>query len=241
MDPAEVEGLERSIVAAVAPPDVAEIGGWLAPFDDGTIGRARSAVPLRHDLGPEALDALEAAYRARNLAPAFRIADAPGLEAVRAELARRGYAPKQPTIMKTGDVARLAAFSDPPADVLAAPDEAWAAVFLGQGFDPADGAHRVQALSRSPGAAFGAARADGKTVAVGVASFGHGWAGIHGMRTALDRRGEGHAGRVLTALGREMQVRGLGRVFLQVEEANPARSLYRKAGFQPAWRYWYWR
>lgn len=241
MDPAEVEGLERSIVAAVAPPDVAEIDGWLAPFDDGTIGRAKSAVPLRHDLGPEGLDALEAAYRARGLSPAFRIADAPGLEAVRAELARRGYAPKQPTIMKTGDVARLAAFSEPPAEVLSAPDEPWAAVFQGPGFDPADGAQRVKALSRSPGAAFGAARTGGETVAVGLASFGHGWAGIHGMRTALDRRGEGHAGRVLTALGREMQARGLGRVFLQVEEANPARSLYRKAGFQPAWRYWYWR
>lgn len=241
MDAAEVEALERSIVAAVAPPEVAELAGWLAPFDNGTIGRAKSAVPLRHDLGPAALDALEAAYRGRGLVPEFRIAEAPGLEAVRAELARRGYAPKQPTIMKTGDVARLAAFSDPPAEVLSAPDDAWAAVFLGQGFDPADGAHRVRALSRSPGAAFGAARVDGQTVAVGVASFGHGWAGIHGMRTALDRRGQGHAGRVLTALGREMQARGVGRVFLQVEEANPARSLYRKAGFAPVWRYAYWR
>ncbi|WP_334161254.1 GNAT family N-acetyltransferase [Phenylobacterium sp.] len=241
MDAAEVEALERATVAAVAPPEVAEIDGWLVPFDNGTIGRARSAAPLRHDLGPAALDAIEAAYHARGLAPAFRIADAPGLEAVRAELARRGYAPKQPTLVKTGDVARLAAFADPPAEVLGAPDEAWAAVFLGEGFDPADGAHRVRVLSRSPGAAFGASRVDGETVAVGVASFGHGWAGIHGMRTALRRRGQGHAGRVLTALGREMQARGLGRVFLQVEEGNPARSLYRKAGFRTAWRYSYWR
>ena len=42
------------------------------------------------------------------------------------------------------------------------------------------------------------------------------------------------------ALGRAIQARGIERVFLQVEEANDARSLYRKAGFEEAWRYFYW-
>lgn len=241
MDAAGIESLERATVEAVAPPAVLEIGGWIVPFDHGTIGRAKSAAPLRHDLDASAVDEIVAAYRARGLPPAFRIADVPAFDDVRAALARHGLSGQQPTVMKVGDVATLAAFSDAPARVLDRPDEAWAAVFLGEGFDPADGAHRVAALSRSPGAVYGAAGEGGLTQAVGVASFGRGWAGIHGMRTAPAARGRGHAGAILAALGRAMRARGVDRVFLQVEEANPARRIYRRAGFAPVWTYRYWR
>jgi GNAT superfamily N-acetyltransferase len=220
---------------------VLEIGGWLVPLDNGTIGRAKSAVPLRHDLGPEAVDEIEAAYRQRGLKAAFRLADIAAFEPLKAELARRGYCAQQPTIFKTGSVKDLAASSEGLAEILGSPDEAWGAVFLGEGFDPADGAHRIAALTRSPDAVYGAAGEGGRTHAVGVMSFGRGWAGIHGMRTAPDHRGQGLASRVLAALGRVAQSRGVERVFLQVEEANPARAIYRRAGFSPIWRYHYWR
>jgi GNAT superfamily N-acetyltransferase len=72
-------------------------------------------------------------------------------------------------------------------------------------------------------------------------SFGATWAGIHGMRTAPAHRGLGHASAILAALGRVARDRGVTRVFLQVEEANPARRIYRAAGFSPVWRYHYWR
>jgi GNAT superfamily N-acetyltransferase len=238
LDAGEIEGIERDTVAAVAPPQTLEIGGWLVPLDNGTIGRARSAVPLRHDLGPDALGEIEAAYRDRGLKPAFRMADVLSLEPVCAELARRGFSAQQPTVFKTGSIAQLAAFSTGSARVLNAPDDAWGAVFLGEGFDPADGAHRIAALTRSPDAVYGAA---GETQAVGVMSFGAGWAGIHGMRTAPAHRGKGLASAVLAALGRAAQARGVSQVFLQVEEANPARAIYRRAGFTPVWRYHYWR
>jgi len=241
LDVADLESLERATVEAVAPPEVLEIGGWLVGLDKGTIGRAKSAVPLRHDIGPEALDEIEAAYRRRDLKPAFRVADGPGLAAVRVELDRRGYPMQQPTIFETGLVRDLAAFSESSATILDHPNDAWAAIFLGEGFDPADGAHRVAALTRSPGAIYGAAGEDGEIGAVGVMSFGHGWAGIHGMRTSPAHRGKGHASAILATLGREAQARGVERVFLQVEEANPARKIYRRAGFTPAWRYHYWR
>ena len=241
MSPAELERLERDVVAAVGPREVVEIDGWLAPLEAGTLGRAKSAVPLRHDLGPEAIEAVETAYRARGLPPAFRVADVPGLAAVQAELARCGYAPTQPTIFKLGDMDRLAAFSEASARILEQPDAAWTAVFLGEGFDSADGAYRVAALTRGPAAAYGAAGDGGATQAVGVVSFGEAWAGIHGMRTAPAHRGKGHAAAILAALGRESAARGLARVFLQVEEANPARRIYRRAGFEMAWRYHYWR
>lgn len=241
MDEAEIAALERDTVAAVAPPEMLEIAGWLVPLDDGTIGRARSAAPLSHDIGSEAIGEIEQAYRDRGLKPAFRIADVPSLASVRARLAARGYAPEQPTIFKTGSIAELAAFSETSARILARQDEAWGAVFLGEGFDPADGAHRIEALTRSPDALYGAAGEAGATHAVGVMSFGRAWAGIHGMRTAPAHRGRGYAGAILSALGRAARARGVERVFLQVEEPNPARRIYRRAGFRPVWRYRYWR
>jgi ribosomal protein S18 acetylase RimI-like enzyme len=236
----DVEAMERATVAAVAPPEVLEIGGWLVPLDATTVGRAKSAVPLSHsphvDVRPEIL----AAYAERGLPAALRIADTPALEDARNYLTDQGFHASKPTLVKVGDVARLAAFADGRVELMESPDEGFASVFLGEGFDPEDGAQRVRVLRRSPDAAFAAVREGSRTVAVGVASFGHGWGGIHGMRTALDQRGRGHAGAILAALGREMQTRGIARVQLQVEEPNPARSLYRKAGFTAAWRYQYW-
>ena len=240
MQPADLECLERSVVGAVAPSEIAEIGGWVVPFEDGTIGRAKSAAPLRHDIGPAALDEILAAYAARGLKPGFRIAEVPGLDDVREALTRAGLTGQQPTLMKIGDVTALAAFSDGPARVLDRPDDAWAAVFVGEGFDPADGAYRVKVLSRSPGALYGVA-GEGGVHAVGVATVSHGWAGIHGMRTAPGHRGRGHAAAILAALGRALMAQGVDRIVLQVEEANPARRIYRRAGFRPVWTYRYWR
>lgn len=239
-----VESIERATVGAVAPLEALEIGGWLVALDPGTIRRAGSAVPLSHDLAPDAgvLNAIEAAYAERALAPAFRIADAPGLQSVREELTRRGYRPEQPTLVKIGSTAgMIAAARGEPAAVAAAPDAGWARVFTSEGFDPTDGASRVAALTRSPDAVYGGLAEDGHTLAVGVAAFGHGWASVHGMRTDKARRGEGLAGRVLAGLAHAAQARGIEQVFLQVEEANEgARSLYRRCGFQRAWRYLYW-
>jgi hypothetical protein len=134
LDAADLESLERATVEAVAPPEVLEIDGWLVPLDNGTIGRAKSAVPLRHDLGPEVIGEIEAAYRHRGLKPAFRIADIEAFAPVCAELSRRGYSAQQPTIFKTGRITDLAAFSEGSANILAKPDDAWSAVFLGEGF-----------------------------------------------------------------------------------------------------------
>ena len=143
--------------------------------------------------------------------------------------------------MKIGDVAALAVASDAPARLLDRPDDAWTATFMGDGFDPADAIPRVANLSRSPGALYGAAGQGGATCAVGVATLAHGLAGIHGMRTAPAHRGQGHAAAILGAFGRALLDREVQRVVLQVEEANPARRIYRRAGFTHVWTYRYWR
>lgn len=240
----DVAAIERATVSAVAPRETLEIGGWLVALDPGTIRRAGSAVPLRHEVeaDPAVLDAIEAAYAERGLKPAFRIADEPGLAAVREELARRGYGFEQPTLVKVGAPAEMiAAARGEAALVASAPDAGWASVFTSEGFDPADGANRVAALTRSPDAVYGGIAEGDRVLAVGVAAFGYGWASVHGMRTDASRRGEGLAGRVLAGLAGAAQARGVRQVFLQVEETNTgARSLYRRAGFTKAWRYFYW-
>ena len=191
---ADVEAIERATVAAVAPHEVLEIAGWLVALNAGTIRRAASAVPLSHELAadPGVIDEIEAAFTERGLAPAFRIADAPGLESVRAELTRRGYGFEQPTLVKVGAAAAMIAAARGAAAMVAdAPDAGWASVFTSEGFDEADGRSRVAALTRSPDAVYGGISEGERTLAVGVAAFGHGWASVHGMRTDASRRG-GH-------------------------------------------------
>ena len=112
--------------------------------------------------------------------------------------------------------------SGTPAEVEDAPDAGWASVFLGAGFDPVDGASRVRSLGRASGNLYASVRENGLTLAAGAASFGHGWASVHGMRTEQSARGRGLAGRVLAGLAQAALARGFDQVFLQVEAGNDA-------------------
>lgn len=241
---AGVDSIERATLQAVAPRRVEQLGDWLVPLDEGPIGRARSAVPLRHrDVDVAMLPVIEDLYRRHALPPAFRIADSAGLRPVEERLAAGGLHARQPTLVQIGELPTMRSVGDgEPAEVSAAPDDAWAQVFLGEGFDPVDGAGRVAALSRADNTFYASVRQQGTTVAVGALSIGFGWASVHGMRTVAGQRGRGLAGRVLAGIAQAALDRGLRRVFLQVEEANgAARSLYERAGFVTAWRYRYWR
>ena len=244
---ADIEAIERATIAAVSPQAVEELPeGWLLPFDSGTVSRAKTALPLRHVApgpGPALVERIEARYHAHGLPPAFRLPDAPCFDAMREALAHRGYGACKATVTQIGHaqaMGKLAAGA--PAALDAAPDAGWESVFLGPGFDPVDGASRVRALSRASGTLFASVRENGRTVAAGAIAFGHGWASVHGMRTEQAARGRGLAGRVLAGLAQAALARGVERVFLQVEAGNAAAlSLYRRAGFSPAWRYAYWQ
>jgi ribosomal protein S18 acetylase RimI-like enzyme len=240
----DIQSLERATLDAVAPPEVQELDGWLLPFDDSTIGRAKSAVPLRHgNIDAPQLPTIEALYAARGLQAAFRVADVAGLNPVHAELGRLGYQAQQATLVQVGSVRQMRQVcAGTPACVSKVPTPGWAAVYLSEGFDPVDGAHRIQALSRSPHLVFACIEEDGHALAAGAAAFSQGWASVHGMRTLPNSRGRGLARRILAGLADAAAERALDRVFLQVEEGNAsALALYRRAGFTTAWRYHYWR
>jgi N-acetylglutamate synthase len=243
MTPTDIEAIERATLGAVIPEHQEEFDGWLLPFDSGTVGRAKSAVPLNHSApDPSLLARIEAAYAARGLPAALRIPLVGSFETFRAALAARGYREHTLTDVCTARAVDAAAVSQgDAAQVRSTPDEAWASVFLGEGFDPVDGASRIRKLSQGEGTLF-ATIFDGSTaVAAGAAAFSHGWASVHGMRTAGHCRGRGLAGRVLATLAREAMRKGHGQVFLQVAADNAAaQSLYRRAGFGKRWSYSYW-
>jgi ribosomal protein S18 acetylase RimI-like enzyme len=241
----EIEAVERATVAAVSPQAVEELDGWLLAFDSGLVNRAKSAVPLLHEPVPEAahlLDRIEARFAARGLPAQFRLARLPCFDGLRVELLRRAYRAEQPTLVQMAPVSAVRAVSAAPADVDDAPDAAWAALFMGEGFDPVDGASRVAALGRATGSLYASVRDGGYTVAAGAAAFSRGWVSVHGMRTAPAWRGRGMASRILAALAGAALARGVERCFLQVEVDNTAaQTLYRRAGFASAWSYEYWR
>ena len=250
----DVEGIERATLAAVSPDAQLEHGDWLLGFDGGSIWRAKSAAPLAHSALEEAqaaqcITTIEHHYQSRQgcttgpgIQPIFRLADVPCFETVRRQLILRGYTPLKPTWVQVASVqAMLQTSQGEPAEVDLAPDDAWAQLFLGEGFDPVDGASRIRNLARAPANVYASVRDRGSTLAGGAASFSHGWASVHGMRTHAQHRGQGLAGRVLKALALVARERGLDRVFLQVEANNTgAQALYQRAGFATAWVYRYW-
>ena len=246
----DVEAIERATLAAVAPHDVDEMPGWLLPFDAGTVGRAHSAVPLRHDASIQAGDiaTIVKRYRARGLRPSLRIAAVPALAHLDAALIEQGLKISQPTLTCVARVTDLldATRSVTPAELSSSPSQTWREVYLGEGFDPVDGASRVQALSRASGSLYAQSvdsHADpAQVVATGVGSYGHGWLGIHGMRSLATHRKQGHASRILRALALQAHAKELPCAYLQVEEGNQAAlRLYESLGFTMAWRYIYWR
>jgi len=219
-------------------------------MDPGTVGRARSAVPLSHGpQDPALLDDMLARYRARSFTPAFRLPDTPAFDALHPGLLERGFVREQPTWTQVGQVGALLALGPvlKPQPGLQStlsdtPSPAWMAMFLGAGLDPVDGASRAASLGRAQGTCFVSVSQHGEVLASGAVSFSHGWMGVHGMRTAAARRGEGLAAQVLLSMAHEAHRRGIDREFLQVLADNsPALALYRRCGLRCAWPYAYWR
>jgi ribosomal protein S18 acetylase RimI-like enzyme len=243
LQPIQVEAIERATLHAVSPAARTELASWILPFDSGTVGRAKSAVPLTH-AAPElsVLREIEATYAGRACPVMLRIPVLPTFESFRHHLAETGYREHTLTEVQVADAASVRAVSDgAPAEVLAAPSAAWASVFLGEGFDPVDGASRVRKLGQAAGSLFATLLQDEYPAAAPAAAFSHGWASIHGMRTAQECRGRGLAGGVLATLAEAAIARGYQSLFLQVATDNaPAKSLYRRAGFMHAWSYSYW-
>ena len=242
--PADVASIERATLDAVCPAEVQEIPGWLLPYDPLPVGRARSAVPLAHTpLSRQELQEIEAHYKQRGRPTVFRLPEGLISPGIGHALHTMGYEGQHGVLVQVAELDGLLNLAPPDAATLsAAPGALWASVYTANGFDPVDGAHRVQLLSRSRHVVYAHVSEGGQPLAAGTGSISHGWLSIHGMRTLPSAQGRGLASRILAGLAAHAAAQGAQRVFLQVEDDNTvAQWLYRKAGFATAWRYHYWR
>lgn len=238
-----IESLERATLDAVAPIALEEVPGWLLPYDQSTVGRAISAVPSIHgnQISTD-IWKIEDRYVARGLKAQFRIAEIPELAELHAALHAAGYRAQKPTLTMTCNAPQWRQEPMPcPVHLSDQPTEEWRSVYLASEFDLVDGANRIKALSRSRSVVYAWAMDPTGPVAAGTASFSHGWASLHGLRTLASARRKGLAKALIYALGEQARKRDLHRFFLQVEEGNiGAIGLYHRLGFEVAWRYHYW-
>ena len=243
-NPSDIASIERATLDAVCPAEVHEIPGWLLPFDPLPVGRARSAVPLAHTpLALHELLQIEAHHQRRDRPTVFRLPEALISPEIGDALQSMGYAGTQAVLVQVAELAGLLRLAPSDAATLSTtPSKEWASVYTADGFDPVDGANRVQLLSRSRHGVYSCVSEGGQALAAGTGSISQGWLSIHGMRTAPGAQGRGLASRILAGLAAHAAAQGVHRVFLQVEDDNVvAQGLYRKAGFVTAWRYHYWR
>lgn len=245
-DAADIEAIERATLQALAPEQIDTLPDWLLPMDSGTVNRARSAVPLHHGEHDLALiESILERYAAAGVEPQFRLPGTPSFAGWLRALRAQAFVHHQSTFTQTCAVVDLVQTHFPlyeGVELASTPDEAWMAMFLGEGLDPVDGASRSASLSRATGTLFASVRENGETVACCAASYSHGWLGLHGMRTAAAHRGRGLAGVLVQAMAQEAARQGIERAFLQVDARNSsALTLYRRLGFTTAWAYAYWR
>lgn len=240
----DVESIERATLDAVCPAEVHEVPGWLLPYDPLPVGRAQSSVPLAHTpLSVPELRQIEAHYQQSGRATVFRLPEVLISAEAASALHTMGYTGAHGVLVQVAELAGLLRLAPLDAATLsAAPCAQWASVYTADGFDPVDGAHRVQLLSRSRHVIYAHVSEGDQALAAGTGSISQGWLSIHGMRTLPSAQGRGLASRILAGLAAHAAAQGVHRVFLQVEDDNTvAQGLYRKAGFVTAWRYHYWR
>jgi N-acetylglutamate synthase len=241
------------------------LGDWLLRADGGFTGRANSALPLGDPGLPlaEAVDEVEAWYRARGLPPMIVIPGPLGAatpdgglagDPLDALLAARGWRVRSApaVVMMTADAGqaggtRRSMGGQPGPEVSGAaravrfaaqPDETWLARYHYRGEELP--ARAVRLLLSAPWQAFASLAVDGETAAVGRVSVAAGWAGITAVDVDPRYRRRGLGTLMTRALAGEAARQGVRRVFLQVEEDNlAARALYARCGFAGVHRYHY--
>jgi N-acetylglutamate synthase len=217
----EIRAVEHAAALAWPGTEQQWLAGWFlrAGVVEGQAftSRANSAIPLDFSATLADLPAIAEWYRDRGL---------PAWLAVPERLLRVSTAGIKATRVMVRD---LAAVPDPPAAVLAdRPDAAWLAIY--------ERDVPVEVLTAVVDGEVVFATAAGAAVgrgAVTLAPDGTHWLGISSVRVAEDRRRQGLAAAVCTALLVWGAGRGAARVYVEVLADNdPAIALYESLGFR---------
>jgi ribosomal protein S18 acetylase RimI-like enzyme len=199
-------------------------------------GRLNSALPLVPD-PPGGLAAVEAFYAERSLPAQIQVTPLDGHPALTAELDRRGWGAKWPTVVMSATATAIGA-GHTAVEILPAPTPAFRAAWAGaEPRDPADvDAHAREVLARLDGRAAYAVAADGAGTGIVVAAGE--LAGLFSIAVAPRNRRRGLGTELVRALAAHAHDRGAKELYLEVEERNAAAiALYARLGFTPRYRY----
>jgi len=230
----DLRAIERLHVRAWPALETADVHGWLWRCSGGGSQRANSVSTVRFD-GDDPADAIEeveARYRARGVPPRFQTFDLTAPTGLAELLQRRGYAEGESTITMT----RPTSSREFPADVVIADrtDAEWREVYLGAVTE----SRRVidaKILDAVPSpCTWLACRRGGKTISTGLCVAEGAFAVLECMATRAEARRQGGADAVLAGIEAWAAARGVHTLALQVVAANPpALALYRSRGFEP--------
>jgi ribosomal protein S18 acetylase RimI-like enzyme len=243
--PTATEALELVAAAGWPAPETDRLGDWLLRAAGGWTKRGNSALPIGDPGRPDAVEAVEAWYRARGLRPAITVA-LPLHARLDADLARRGWHAEPLVLVQTAPLAFAAdepaveLGAEPAVELAAAPSAGWLAVVAGwKGELPAAALHILTAV---PQVRFASVYApDGAPVAVARGVVTEDWLGISLVVIDPAARRQGLAGRLTRALAAWAVEHGATRAYLQVEEDNEAAvRLYARLGFTTHHTYRTW-
>ncbi|MDX2274859.1 MAG: GNAT family N-acetyltransferase [Hyphomonadaceae bacterium] len=238
--------IEHATLRAWPAREMEDYTGWRLCAASGVTGRVNACWPIEWRGGDidAAIDAVEAWYGARNLAPRFKLTD--GAYApidLTAHLERRGYAPTMRTLVMIASLASEPAHyeavtraSDMPPSFDRALTESTA--------DADDLEERRAIAARMPRPRVFATREqeDMRALAVGASACAGKLAGVFLMRTVPEARRQGHAQHILRALLDWAWAQEATHAFLQVDADNaPAIALYEREGFVTLTTYCFWR
>lgn len=244
-------GLEALMDAAWPATEREESGGWVLRGASGVTQRANSVWPREPGTDPHALSAAlrEARlwYRNRRLPLIFQVFEDPRYAPLNAVLDAEGFTRQSGTLVLVRGNAPAGTGTgtvpDAGVEIAASPSTEWLRLWWsveGRGGDSAlavargilEGCPSLYALVRD---------GSGRPAAVGRLALPPGRSGgLYCMATSPDARRLGQATRILQALLREGDARGLGSYWLLVTAFNAgARELYARAGFTEAGRYLY--
>jgi len=232
---AELAGLDAS-----APPQQADIDGWLIRLSPGKAKRSRCINALRQGSLPldDLLTRCQQAYAAAGLPLAIRVTPWSQPADLDARLAAKGWG-----AFDAADVMVLDTLVPEPAPValqaLSAADYA-ATVGALRGSSPTAVAAHAERIANAPVAYQGFALNDasGELLACGQMVVDGDIVGLYDIASAVPR--QGHGERLCRALLALAQAQGARQAYLQVGSDNAvAQRLYARMGFVFAYRYHY--
>ncbi len=239
--------LERIAARGWRATSTARVGGWLLRAGNGFTGRANSVLPLGSPgmtFSPAMAEA-ERFYRGQGLPPLFQLPRSDQTALLEAFLDDRGWAPFNPTMVLTADVAAAAGRCAPmerslPVIFSTRASSKWLAryTYRGQALPPS----AVAILENADPVIFGSLLDRGETVAVVRGVLTDGWLGVTALTVEPTRRRTGAGRQLMGDLLRWAQFRGARHCYLQVAADNEsALALYARLGFSVHHRYHYRR